>query len=332
MAGHAIKDGRIIHVSATQIGLYQRCPRKWHIQYKEGIKPPPTPNLAIGESTHTIFQDVYEGARPPLDLDPDDTAVPIQERSLSELLKDERLPRPNSGTLLVEYPRDYMLGIRAAGVPVKGRIDLLHLLYRPGQVRIIDLKTSSSIRKYGLSPAELATNTQLVLYAHWAFERDPLLESITVTHAYAGTKKVEADVVDSDPLDRAHVQGQFAVIETSVAQMTETARVSSWEAVAGNEDACWDYGGCPFQQMCGACGIEARSPENLLTLEQLMARKRASGINPPDAAQPDPLPPTPLDTSVRALPDIPPPEPESAPTPQLSARELLARRIKPTDG
>ena len=40
------------HVSASQIAMYQRCPRQWAFRYVLGIKRPPDGGLVVGSGVH----------------------------------------------------------------------------------------------------------------------------------------------------------------------------------------------------------------------------------------------------------------------------------------
>jgi len=56
-----------LFVSASEIELYDLCPRKWAFAYIEGKRPPPNESAALGSRVHAILERwLKEGAAPDL--------------------------------------------------------------------------------------------------------------------------------------------------------------------------------------------------------------------------------------------------------------------------
>lgn len=309
MSIKAVESGVLHHLSASQIKTYRRCPRKWALEKVFGFRPPQTRAQTEGENGHAWFQAYYEtGTLPPAPGDKADTL----HSSIAGLIADPDMPKYGSSTLLVEYPRDYEMGLKLADIPIRGRIDLLDIS-DPGTARIIDLKTTKSL-DYALSPGELQTDTQMILYAIWIYTKNPLCKLTTVTHAYAAKSAIRHKILNVE-VTREQAAEVQADLEQVAADMALTAQATKWQDVpvcsgfGSRSSACNDYGGCPFRFRCGVAGDDDELPE-LPKLEATMAlqqildtRPGARGINPPDAALPEPSitrPPAAGETSVSA--------------------------------
>jgi hypothetical protein len=309
----AALGGVLKHVSPTQITTHKRCKRRWYLEKIQLLPQPQKPWLKTGENGHKEFQDFYELGTLP--------SQPSVKKLVTELA--DELPRPGPN-VLIEHPRDYNLALRAADVPVKGRADLKSR-YDPTTVIVVDLKSSKDITKYAKTPEELAHNVQLLTYAEDEFRARPETTVAQLAHAYVSTRGAKAKVVWTDHLSREYVSDFFHdAIETEVEDMKVTAQAPAHSDVEPNWEACGDYGGCPYQSVCGV-GATATSAFQLLftkdsrdvkdskaesesevvmgSLKDLLEKKgaRAQGINPPDAAKP-----------IKDEPktEIPPPEPK----------------------
>ena len=202
---------------------------------------PQSASQALGEAIHLeVEQYLLDGKAPTLP-------------SVENAMKKGYVP-PTGGAYLVEEPKDYGMRMLAAGVPVKGRIDLLippasgaHI------VKVVDWKSASSFR-YVPEPDVLTRDVQGILYLKYAFENYPFAQLGQFRHVYLLTKGTGSKKVDAEVVDRFFVDGQWAHLETTVEQMKATATrplpvVAQTQA---NLSHCSNYGGCSFRDRCPA--------------------------------------------------------------------------------
>lgn len=228
-------------VSATQIKQHRSCALQWYLQRVEGWTMPQSASQALGEAIHKQVEDyLLEGTAPTLP-------------SVENAMKKGYVP-PTGGAYLVEEPKDYGMRMLCAGVPVKGRIDLLvpplageHIL------RVVDWKSASSFR-YVPEPDVLTRDVQGILYLKYAFENYPFATTGQFRHVYLLTKGTGSKKVDAEVVDRSFVDAQWAHIEQTVEQIKATA-TRSLPVVAqtqANLSHCSAYGGCSFRDRCPA--------------------------------------------------------------------------------
>ena len=228
-------------VSATQIKQHRSCALQWYLQRVEGWQMPQSPSQALGEAIHKQVEDyLLEGTAPTLP-------------SVENAMKKGYVP-PTGGAYLVEEPKDYGMRMLAAGVPVKGRIDLL-VPPASGEslVKVVDWKSASSFR-YVPEADTLTRDVQGILYLKYAFENYPFATMGQFRHVYLLTKGTGSKKVDAEVVDRPFVDGQWSHIEQTVEEMRATA-TRSLPVVAqtqANLSHCSNYGGCSFRDRCPA--------------------------------------------------------------------------------
>ena len=228
-------------VSATQIKQHRSCALQWYLQRVEGWQMPQSASQALGEAIHKQVEDyLLEGTAPTLP-------------SVENAMKKGFVP-PTGGAYLVEEPKDYGMRMLCAGVPVKGRIDLLiPPVYGEHILRVVDWKSASSFR-YVPEPDVLTRDVQGILYLKYAFENYPFATTGQFRHVYLLTKGTGSKKVDAEVVDRSFVDGQWAHIEQTVEEIKATA-TRSLPVVAqtqANLSHCSAYGGCSFRDRCPA--------------------------------------------------------------------------------
>ena len=228
-------------VSATQIKQHRSCALQWYLQRVEGWTMPQSASQALGEAIHLeVEQYLLDGKAPTLP-------------SVENAMKKGYVP-PTGGSYLVEEPKDYGMRMLAAGVPVKGRIDLLiPPVYGEHILRVVDWKSASSFR-YVPEADTLTRDVQGILYLKYAFENYPFAQLGQFRHVYLLTKGTGSKKVDAEVVDRPFVDGQWAHIEQTVEEMKATATrplpiVAQTQA---NLSHCSNYGGCSFRDRCPA--------------------------------------------------------------------------------
>lgn len=279
----AVIAGRLQHISPSQIDNFSKCKRKWYLEKVRGIEQPRKEHFEKGEMLHLQMENWYNhGIRP-------------QNLSAQLLIDSGEIParRPE---IIIEEPRDYRLDISLAEVPVKGRIDLLDPFPKPGEVHIYDWKSSSDISKWAKTPDQLVRNPQLIIYAQYVFKAFFGALRVLLAHGYLQTKAgFAAKTVKTDLLAPEDVNDTFTNIESRVEEIKATAAIKDWRDVEKNERHCEEYGGCPYQQVCGTGkyknGLIFTEDDNMTPEEhqafilKLKSQKR-TGVNPPDAAPP----------------------------------------------
>ena len=163
------------YVSASQIGMYQRCPRQWAYRYVLGLKVPPDGGLIVGSGVHHaaelgMLAKRDQGVEPTAEAAKDNA----RDYITSEVATGEvRMEETTEGELvdkaarLAELWADYAapgvepVGVEerfdevVAGVPVMGRMDVTT------EDALIDWKTS----KRSPTIADLWKRPQVELYA-----------------------------------------------------------------------------------------------------------------------------------------------------------------------
>jgi RecB family exonuclease len=236
--------------SASQIGLYRQCPRKWWFKYVLRIPEPSRPWFKFGRDFAEEMENYLKGRLPAEKLSP------LAAAGLTVLPP----PMP-AGNILVEKEIHFDLGEKSdEKLPFIGYIDLVDLA--PDPIEVLDHKTPKSLR-WAKTETQLRTNEQLMLYAHWTLGQYDL-SRVVVGHLSfpkeslkQGNPRVVKTAVE---VSADHVAEQIDTIRSEAREMKmlalETDRVSIIPANHGN--ACFAFGGCPYRGMCPK--VQARPP------------------------------------------------------------------------
>lgn len=288
-----VENGQLKSVSPSQIAEFIECPRKWWFTKVAGLKAEQTGSQELGEQIHKQMEDYYRQG-----------VEPRHPSAKAALLLDGVPPRNES--VIIEEPRNYNLGLRAAGIPMRGRVDL-RAPPKDGQFLVLDWKTCKSF-DYIKSPEELARNPQGIVYLKYGFAEYPEAASGVFGHVYLRTKRGSgARIVSTDPLTRRYVDTIYETLEELVGRMKQAAGHTRPDDVPCNTEACGNYGGCPYQSACPSIkrhNLEAllfagathevpmeKKPEMSALAQSLKARRTPADVNPPDAAKPRPVEP-----------------------------------------
>lgn len=272
------------------------CNRKHWLQKRCGLKTPQTASQQLGEAIHAELETyVLTGNAP-------------AHESAQHLI--ERPAFPTRGPeLLVEWPKNYKLDVQAAGVDVRGKIDLVD----PRRVKHIstwDYKTTGSF-DWAMDAESLTYDPQGLIYSAAMAHRFPEAETFSFTHGYVLTRGTDSRIVTSDTLSRGQLADAYQeVIVSAVEEMKTSFTAETLDDVKPNWNACDAFGGCSFRGICGSRPIESygsdEQGEQSVTitnaeLDALISARRAElanttsatpapvgavGINPPDAAPP----------------------------------------------
>jgi len=236
MFGRVVQGGELRSVSPSQVATYLQCPRKWWFQKVAGKKPPPHPSQELGEKLHSQQENYFlHGINP------------THESCLAALeLPEVPKRRPE---LVVEQPRNYNLGLTAAGIPMRGRIDL-QVPPEDGTFHFLDWKSCKDWRHIK-TPEELARDPQGITYLRFGFQQFPSAQQGKFSHVYIRTRDGRgAKAVTTDPMSRPQVDEVYGLIETVVAEMKVSAGAERPEDVRHKREACDMFGGCPYAQIC----------------------------------------------------------------------------------
>lgn len=228
------------HVSASSIKLFESCPRRWYYRYILGRKEESSASMELGSAVHTVLESylktgAFEGEGIPL----------VIAQSGEHLLPAVA----DSGDLRIEMSLDEM-PLEGLPIPFKGFIDCLIIPADGSIPEVLDHKTTSSFR-YAKSPAELAQDTQMIIYAKHVLAHLPAHDEIRLTHIAYLTKEPYGDARKATVIvSRQQVDRAFDKIMETVYEMLKAAEVAGNQQKKNNE-YCYSYGKrCPFYNEC----------------------------------------------------------------------------------
>lgn len=250
----------MIRVSATQIELYQNCPRKW--AYSRCRPRVQSPWQAFGTRMHKILELWLSlGIVPDLD----ETWSYTDERGVTHVLYPgaaafEGLPLlpapPQSGV-------EFAFAIEFFGVVYVGAIDLLSAYVPRQRVLVTDHKSTVDL-KYAKTREELSRDPQWIIYGTVAAE---LLDVPTVGGQWAyyrrkPPKAMDSTIVESRETLRTKFEEQhrrvvLPLVASRALMPDDPMMRELWIATharcpnAGARDSfCSKYKGCEFRGEC----------------------------------------------------------------------------------
>jgi hypothetical protein len=258
-----VTDGKLHHVSASQVQTFESCNRKWWFQKVQQIPDrTDTSSRDLGTEVHAILESYLKGGPTPSMGSP----LLAERIAASGLI---HLPQPGP-ELQVEQLLDPPL-LFAGETPWEGKIDWLT---QPTeytdpvtgqhwhQFQVGDHKTTKNFR-YAKSSSELRTLTQFVSYAYWkalqvwgpgVFTQGGY--RIMGTHVYyhtqpenLGARAARSKRVDCW-LETKDIPALVSALNRTVADMVVTATKTNQEDVPGERATCGAFGGCPFRMQC----------------------------------------------------------------------------------
>jgi len=271
----------ISHVSATSIKLFKNCQRRWYETYVLDQRGESSPAMRLGSEVHELLEEyLLKGTKPGASK-----AGKIASAGLKYLPKRTKNYRVEAS--LADFPRP--------GLPIqfKGFIDL----YIEGDVpEIIDHKTTSNFR-YALTAEQLATDTQMIIYAAHVLANVEA-EEVSLTHIAYLTKAPHGAQRTTVTVTREAVEEQFADILLTVAEMI-AASTAPIITIEKNNTFCWSYGKiCPFYNQCQVTmnniGVKNMSDKQLAVLDKLRGIEKkkpmVEALNEGNAPTPAPTP------------------------------------------
>ena len=233
-----------MQISASQIKTFNLCRKKWYFEKVEKLpQGPPSYGAVFGSVLHSCLERLHKGEDP----FPAGWSAPLKngDTEVAKSLID--LYEPTEGIEERNVERKISLPV-IDDISLLGYIDL----YKPGT--IIDHKTSKAW-KWALSARELARDLQMMVYARWALEQEPDLETVELRHNVflrtppARYKKTVAYATSEAVMD------QWYQVQETALLMKEARKGGPPEIEMGNQ--CHAFGGCPFARICsGVVSLE----------------------------------------------------------------------------
>ncbi len=239
-----------VQLSASQMGTFRRCERKWAFTYIDSEIGGSSAAQAFGTEVHEVLE-IYmkTGAW-----------VGAVDAIACARQAEHVLPE-RSNRIGIEQPLH--LKIPGANDKFIGFIDLVD--HTKGPPEVIDYKTTKDLR-YAKTPEDLLTDEQANIYSKWMLEKHPSAKEVKARWLYVCARPSRAKAADIDGRPRnargfkevARIKTRQEVDEQWVGLLADAKKMvaysedrSIWaKDIPGNEDACWDYGGCPFRSKC----------------------------------------------------------------------------------
>jgi hypothetical protein len=273
------------------------CQRRWWYKYVEKREEPKQAHLERGVRLHALIESYLKGTL--------------------QAGEGEEYGLFLAGQHFIDAVKPHVIGIEApvkgevAGIPISS-MSKCDAVLTDG---IVDWKTSSDIRRYGKTPADLAKDTQLNIYAR-AFH--PTLSEVRLAHVYFQTSKGKRAELVETVVTKKHLDEHYAnVIVPLVQKMKLVSEVQEAASVKPNLEACRM---CPHAAVCPQDKKEnavvsffnrfkqvtTQAPITPSPTEMLKAME-PQPILPPDAPKSDPATAA---VPVEGFSPIPPPKTE----------------------
>src|SRR6185312_14572909 len=276
--------------SATQIENYSLCPRKWAWDKLDRIKGPPNVYAEFRLGLHgQIERYLRDGI-------PFDLTTPEGEAAMAGI---HFLPMPGTSGMVIEG--DFTL--QGWGHTFFGFKDVQ--IWNPGEVPLVLDHKSTGNFKWAKTPAELAENTQAVLYAADAMVTTGSSAVDLRWVYYKRTKPHQAIKVECQ-VTRESIAPALERIKGHADEMA-LIKLSGLRAkqLPPNPRACRAFGGCPYVRQCDLSPqeemsaimsqgtLDAGKNAFLQTIKDNQARAAGAGgaVNPPAPQGPPPGPP-----------------------------------------
>jgi hypothetical protein len=304
------------YISASQIKTVLICVRKYYYKYILGYREPKTKALIIGSKVHLSLERYYKH-----------NIIPNNEDEIGRIaisMINSELPAPGKAEVEKEF------NALINGIKFKAIIDLFYIDNNNNIAVIIDHKTSSDPKRWGLSEHDLEDDIQRILYSKIIIDKFEVNKvEFKLNYGSSKGKKNAAYTVKitktRDQIDRSFNAKIMPIALTILQLKAEQVDESS---VPRNPDSCkLYYKDCPFEPLCDITGADKlrsilmgdEAVNNLLQMAQAagQALPSAPAYTPPAYASP-PVPPpaqayTPPPPPAQAY--TPPPPPAQAYTP-----------------
>lgn len=219
-------------ISPTQINAVRRCEAYYHFKYVLGLPDPAGPAAQRGKDIHAEVEAHYTQRKPLRDLSPH-----------AQLLVKAVPVVPDAVELA--FTLNY------GDINYRGIIDVI--ANTDACAIVIDHKTSSNPREWGLSEDELLSDPQAIIYARAALERYNASE-VLCRWQYVSTRGkpyiLPVQALMSAPWVDERLERLTAIEAHTIVQLrTGKEPVKAYRADPMT-NACSAYGGCPYYETC----------------------------------------------------------------------------------
>lgn len=300
-----------LYVSASEIELFDLCPRKWAFVYVENKRPPPNDSAALGTRVHAILEKWLKDGTAP------DTWTPEGEIAASGL---HLLPAPKIPTLVTEE-QFHFTSQRAWYTGFKD------FRYRDadGLLHVGDHKTTKSFT-WAKTTDEILCHSQALIYAVDEFHKNPGDNRLALDWVYyktTGSRKAEPrfQIVSKDTVAEMFFEHVDPVAGEITRLHHEVPPSASALEFVPDFRACDAFGGCAFLSICNPTPtqrVQATMTQAGMSLtdklKAMKAGRAPSPIHPPEhAAIPEAMRGLPMLPPVAAATPYAPPAPPTAP-------------------
>jgi hypothetical protein len=291
-----------LYVSASEIELFDMCPRKWAFVYIENKRPPPNDSAALGTRVHAILERWLKDGTAP------DTWTPEGEIAASGL---HLLPAPRTPTLVTEEQFSFT-SKRAWFTGYKD------FRYRDadGLLHVGDHKTTKAFT-WAKTPEEILCHSQALIYAVDEFFKNPNDDRLALDWIYyrtTGARKAEPrfQIVTKQTVAEMFFEHVDPVAGEITKLHHEVPVGASALDFAPDFRACDAFGGCAFLSICNP--TPTQRTQAIMTQAGLSLTDKLKAMNagrPPSPIHPPEFAP--------AVAVAPPPAPFSLPVPTPQA-------------
>ena len=232
----SVENGVINTLSPSMINKFDSaapfgCERRWWFRYVKGLPEAQTGNQELGEKLHALLEARIGKRELSMVIPPEDDAYGLY-------LAGEPMVREIEKRTILSVEAS-LLNFTLDGTKCQGFVDVVT------SDGIIDWKTSSDIRRYGKSAADLATDTQMVIYA---LAMHPDLATVKLAHGQFQTKgNKRTDFVEVE-VTQAHLAShRDKVIVPLIQKMKSAASEKEVSKLERNPKSCFN---CPHKSYC----------------------------------------------------------------------------------
>ena len=264
--------------SASQLGMFSECNRKWYNTYILGQKQPPTPSQQFGIALHSVAEHYLKFGN--LVMTNIDFPDGVDRDRVIEVFEAGRKHLPIPPLADVETKID----ITDAAVPAVGYIDAIYKGSND-ELIILDHKTAKTTR-YIPSDFELSENIQMNVYGHWALNKFDV-DKLTYKHVYYVNTSKPKSVTRTVTVSSEHIDKKWRIYQGIVDAMVSCSTLDE-KKVRQNWSACQNYGGCPFVGQCHLNPYTERKMGEQRLIDTLLSQTQEKpkpiekiAINPP---------------------------------------------------
>ena len=249
-------------LSASQIGTYIDCKRKWGWRYLTGYKDPPAASAQVGSRTHELLELYLTHGTPPNYKEVLELVNAKGEKKTYEpgRIAEAFLPfLPAPGPHLdieAEFWHAYYYG----------KVDVAYLS-ETGVPVVMDHKTTSNIKLYAKTEDDLLADPQAMIYADVAMERTGSNEAYLVWNYGSTSKPYKVKRVALKVL-REHSRSVLESLAPTAEEMQTLYKIKAYEeqtqpietihktltdmvlTLPPSMESCGKYGGCPNITRC----------------------------------------------------------------------------------